>query len=64
MTVFESDGPVVFTLEEIEEATGFFDELKIIGEGGYGKVYFGVLGEKVWQNPTSVLHFYQTKPQN
>ncbi|KAK9934610.1 hypothetical protein M0R45_021747 [Rubus argutus] len=46
VTVFESDGPVVFTLEEIEEATGFFDKLKIIGEGGYGKVYFGVLGEK------------------
>lgn len=47
-TVFESDGPVVFPLEEIEEATGYFDESKIIGEGGYGKVYFGVLGEKVW----------------
>ncbi|XP_024197374.1 lysM domain receptor-like kinase 3 [Rosa chinensis] len=45
-TVFESDGPVVFSLEEIEEATGYFDESKIIGEGGYGKVYFGVLGEK------------------
>ncbi|KAL6193289.1 hypothetical protein ACLB2K_034373 [Fragaria x ananassa] len=45
-TVFESDGPVVFPLEEIEEATGYFDESKIIGEGGYGKVYFGVLGKK------------------
>ncbi|XP_050372303.1 lysM domain receptor-like kinase 3 [Argentina anserina] len=44
--VFESDGPVVFPLEEIEEATSYFDEHKIIGEGGYGKVYFGVLGEK------------------
>ncbi|KAL6294461.1 hypothetical protein ACE6H2_002603 [Prunus campanulata] len=45
--VFESDGPVIFGVEQIEEATGYFDETKKIGEGGYGSVYFGVIGEKV-----------------
>ncbi|KAM0987517.1 hypothetical protein ACFX14_011773 [Malus domestica] len=35
--VFELDGPVIFSLEEIEEieeATGYFNETKKIGEGG------------------------------
>lgn len=44
---FESERPLIFTLEEIEEATNDFDESKKIGEGGYGKVYFGVLGVQV-----------------
>ncbi|PQM42514.1 lysM domain receptor-like kinase 3 [Prunus yedoensis var. nudiflora] len=44
--VFESDGPVIFGVEQIEEATGYFDETKKIGEGGYGSVYFGVIEEK------------------
>lgn len=28
-----------YTRNEIEVATGFFSELNLIGEGGYGKVY-------------------------
>ncbi|XP_077253554.1 lysM domain receptor-like kinase 3 [Tasmannia lanceolata] len=46
MTAFESERPVVFSLEEIEEATGNFDKTRIIGEGGYGSVYFGMLREQ------------------
>lgn len=49
MTVFESERPVVFSLEEISEATNDFDETNKVGEGGYGSVYFGVLGEQVWK---------------
>ncbi|KAF5450252.1 hypothetical protein F2P56_030619 [Juglans regia] len=44
VTGFESERPVIFSLEEIEKATGHFNETKKIGEGGYGRVYFGILG--------------------
>lgn len=46
-TAFEWDGPVIFSLEEIEEATSNFDETKKIGEGGYGSVYVGALRGQV-----------------
>ncbi|XP_057443628.1 lysM domain receptor-like kinase 3 [Lotus japonicus] len=45
-TSFDSERPVIYTLEEIEQATNDFDETRRIGVGGYGTVYFGVLGEK------------------
>ncbi|WCJ38503.1 protein kinase family protein / peptidoglycan-binding LysM domain-containing protein [Euphorbia peplus] len=45
-TAFDSDKPIVYTLEEIEEATINFDETRKIGAGGYGCVYFGVLGRQ------------------
>lgn len=32
-------------MEEIKEATSNFDETRKIGEGGYGCVYFAILGE-------------------
>ena len=32
-----------FTLAEIKHATGSFDEVNLIGEGGFGKVYRGVI---------------------
>ncbi|RDX80786.1 LysM domain receptor-like kinase 3, partial [Mucuna pruriens] len=45
-TPFESERPVVYTLERIEDATNNFDETRKIGVGGYGSVYFGMLEEK------------------
>ncbi|KAF7829324.1 lysM domain receptor-like kinase 3 isoform X2 [Senna tora] len=45
-TPFGSEKPVIFSLEEIEEATNNFGETRRIGVGGYGCVYFGILGEK------------------
>ncbi|WRX13581.1 Protein kinase domain - like 10 [Theobroma cacao] len=46
VTAFESERPVIYSLEEIEEATSHFDETKKIGTGGYGCVYFGILAEQ------------------
>ncbi|QCD90666.1 chitin elicitor receptor kinase 1 [Vigna unguiculata] len=45
-TPFESERPVIYALEEIEDATNNFDETRKIGVGGYGSVYFGMLEEK------------------
>ncbi|CAN6718029.1 unnamed protein product [Malus baccata var. baccata] len=42
---FENERPVIYTMEEIEQATSNFDNTRKIGEGGYGSVYNGVLGE-------------------
>ncbi|XP_054792359.1 lysM domain receptor-like kinase 3 [Prosopis cineraria] len=44
VTSIDSERPTTFYLEEIEEAIN--KESKIIGKGGYGTVYFGILGEK------------------
>lgn len=46
---------MVYGIEQIAEATSDFDETKKIGEGGYGSVYYGVLGEQVWK---SLLNFF------
>jgi len=43
----ESERPIAYNLEVIEEATNNFDESRRIGSGGYGTVYYGVLGNKV-----------------
>ncbi|KAM1025897.1 hypothetical protein ACFX13_039616 [Malus domestica] len=42
---FENERPVIYTMEEIEQATNNFDDTRKIGQGGYGSVYFGLLGE-------------------
>ncbi|KQJ99818.1 probable serine/threonine-protein kinase At1g01540 [Brachypodium distachyon] len=34
-----------YTLKELEAATGMFDDKNVIGEGGYGIVYHGVLDD-------------------
>ncbi|KAJ8623095.1 hypothetical protein MRB53_031624 [Persea americana] len=47
VTAFESEKPLIYSLVEIEEATLKFDETRKIGEGGYGSVYYGMLGEQV-----------------
>ncbi|KAK6139206.1 hypothetical protein DH2020_027042 [Rehmannia glutinosa] len=46
MTVFESEKPTQYNIEEIAESTNDFDETRKIGQGGYGSVYYGVIGEK------------------
>ncbi|GJR11010.1 LysM domain receptor-like kinase 3 [Tanacetum coccineum] len=46
ITGFDTERPLVYDLDEIAEATNNFDDTRIIGEGGYGSVYFGILGEK------------------
>ncbi|KAL3501149.1 hypothetical protein ACH5RR_035598 [Cinchona calisaya] len=46
ITAIESEKPVIYTLEEISEATENFDETRKIGEGGYGSVYLGVMGKQ------------------
>ncbi|KAJ0106026.1 hypothetical protein Patl1_18104 [Pistacia atlantica] len=43
---FESERPVIYSVEEIEEATCNFDDSMKIGEGGYGSVYVGTLKEQ------------------
>lgn len=34
-----------YTLREVEAATNMFADENVIGEGGYGIVYLGVLGD-------------------
>ncbi|XVE85132.1 hypothetical protein DITRI_Ditri17bG0067500 [Diplodiscus trichospermus] len=46
VTAFESERPVIYSLQEIEEATSNFDESKKIGTGGYDCVYHGMLGQQ------------------
>nr|XP_043607291.1 lysM domain receptor-like kinase 3 [Erigeron canadensis] len=46
ITGFDTERPLVYDLDEIAEATNNFDDSRKIGEGGYGSVYFGILGEK------------------
>ncbi|GJR17719.1 LysM domain receptor-like kinase 3 [Tanacetum coccineum] len=45
ITGFDTERPLVYDFDEIAEATNNFDDTRIIGEGGYGSVYFGILGE-------------------
>ncbi|XP_071695654.1 lysM domain receptor-like kinase 3 [Rutidosis leptorrhynchoides] len=46
ITGFDTERPLVYDLDEISEATNNFDDSRKIGEGGYGSVYFGILGGK------------------
>ncbi|RRT44953.1 hypothetical protein B296_00029214 [Ensete ventricosum] len=44
---FMSERPVTFSLEEVDRATASFHDSRKIGEGGYGRVYLGILGTQV-----------------
>ncbi|GJS96250.1 reverse transcriptase domain-containing protein [Tanacetum coccineum] len=46
ITGFDTERPLVYDIDEIAEAINNFYDTRIIGEGGYGSVYFGILREK------------------
>lgn len=59
---FENERPVIYSMEQIEMATSNFDETRKIGEGGYGSVYLGILGELVsYTKPSFQFFFYVNK---
>ncbi|KAG0495097.1 hypothetical protein HPP92_006091 [Vanilla planifolia] len=44
--VFDSEGPLIFSLEEVENATAGFDGTRVIGVGGFGSVFYGMVGDQ------------------
>ena len=42
-----AEKPVVYAYEEIQNATENFKESNILGQGAFGRVYYGVLRDQV-----------------
>lgn len=61
ITGFDTERPLVYDLDEIAEATNNFDDSRKIGEGGYGSVYFGILGGKVQLQKVLFLDYLMFK---
>ena len=53
-------GSSVFTLKEMEEATGSFGDVNLLGKGGFGRVYRGTLrsGEVCQHKPNLPKTFH------
>ncbi|CAM6125890.1 unnamed protein product [Calypogeia fissa] len=46
MDVFDQEKPIIFTYEEVIEATDSFNPSRLLGQGSYGAVYYGILRQQ------------------
>ncbi|CAM6124362.1 unnamed protein product [Calypogeia fissa] len=46
MDVFDQEKPIIFTYEEVIEATDSCNPSRLLGQGSYGAVYYGILRQQ------------------
>ncbi|CAM6100349.1 unnamed protein product [Calypogeia fissa] len=46
MDVFDQEKPIIFIYEEVIEATDSFNPSRLLGQGSYGAVYYGILRQQ------------------